>query len=344
MLEIDGSHKSGSGTILRLSIALAAIIGEPLHIYNIRHRRRQPGLRPQHLESVNTAAKLCNAETEGAKLGSRELWFKPNGIISGEVRAEIGTAGSISMLLLTVLPICAYAKGGVAVHVVNGGTDVRYAPTINYMKYVLLPVLERMGLKASLTVKSFGYYPKGMGEAVLSITPVSKLASIAVEEFGEIEKIEGVSVCTFLEKQRVAERQAEAAVNVLRNHGYDAEIRVVYDRSNPLQKGSSIALWAKTSRGAILGGDAIGELRKSSEAVGREAAENLLKETEAHATVDVHLADMLVPYVALANGASTFNARKLTDHIETNVWLTEKILGVKFQISKVGDGYRIEKT
>ena len=90
MLEIDGSKKSGSGTILRLAIALSGIITEPLHIYNIRQKRRQPGLSPQHLESVNTAAKLCNAETEGAKIGSRELWFKPNSIIKGEFRGEIG--------------------------------------------------------------------------------------------------------------------------------------------------------------------------------------------------------------------------------------------------------------
>jgi len=344
MLEIDGSQKSGSGTILRLSIALAGILGEPLHIYNIRHRRRQPGLRPQHLESVNTAAKLCNAETEGAKLGSRELWFKPSGIISGEVRAEIGTAGSISMLLLTVLPICAYAKGDVSVHVVNGGTDVRYAPTINYMKYVLLPVLERMGLQASLTVKRFGYYPKGMGEVILKVNSGSQLRSLSIEEFSEIEEIEGVSICTFLEKQRVAERQAEAASTVLKNHGYAAKIGVINDRSNPLQKGSSIVLWAKTGKGALLGGDAIGELRKSSEAVGREAAENLLKESEAKATVDVHLADMLVPYAALANGTSTYLTREITDHLDTNIWLTEKILDVKFQVTKAGNLYRIEKS
>jgi RNA 3'-terminal phosphate cyclase (ATP) len=344
MLEIDGSQKSGSGTILRLSIALAAIKQEPLHIYNIRHKRRQPGLRPQHLESVNTATKLCNAETEGAKLGSRELWFKPNSIISGEVKAEIGTAGSISMLLLTVLPICAYAKGKVSVHVVNGGTDVRYAPTINYLKHVLLPVLERMGLNASLSVKRFGYYPKGMGEVVLSVIPVSQLRSLSIEEFGEIEEIEGVSVCTFLDKQRVAERQAEAATKILRNCGYDTKIHVVNDRSNPLQKGSSIVLWTKTGKGALLGGDAIGEIRKSSEAVGREAAENLLEEIEAKATVDVHLADMLVPYVALANGTSTYFTRKITEHIDTNIWLTEQILDVKVQVTKLGNIYRIEKS
>ncbi|HDQ05657.1 MAG TPA: RNA 3'-phosphate cyclase, partial [Candidatus Bathyarchaeota archaeon] len=281
---------------------------------------------------------------EGAKLGSRELWFKPNGIISGEVRAEIGTAGSISMLLLTVLPICAYAKGDVTVHVVNGGTDVRHAPTINYMKHLLLPMLERTGLKSSLTVKRFGYYPKGMGEVVLKVSSGSKLRVLSIKEFGEIEEIGGVSVCTFLEKQRVAERQAEAATKVLRNHGHDAQIHVVNDRSNPLQKGSSIVLWAKTSKGALVGGDAIGELGKTSETVGREAAENLLKEIEAHATVDVHLADMLVPYVALAGGASTYLTREITDHLDTNIWLTEKILGVKFQINKVGDIYRIEKS
>jgi RNA 3'-terminal phosphate cyclase (ATP) len=343
MLEIDGSQKSGSGTILRLSLALSGILGESLHIYNIRHRRGQPGLRPQHLESVKTAAKLCNAETEGATFGSRELWFKPDGIISGEVKAEIGTAGSISMLLLTVLPMCVHARGDVKIHVVNGGTDVRFAPTINYLKYVLLPTLEGMGLKTSLTVKKYGYYPKGMGEVVLDVRSVSKFTSISLESFGRVEEVGGVSVCTFLEDRRVAERQAEAAEDVLRDHGYASNIRVVNDRSNPLQKGSSLVLWAKTNKGTVVGGDAIGELRKSAEAVGREAAENLLREVEVGATVDVHLADMLVPYVALTDGHSVYLTRELTEHLDTNIWLVEKILGVKFRVSKVGTLHMVEK-
>jgi RNA 3'-terminal phosphate cyclase (ATP) len=343
MLNINGSRKSGSGTILRLSIALAAIIKEPLHIYNIRHNRKQPGLRPQHLESVNVAAKLCNAKTKGATLGSHELWFTPKNIIGGKVQAEIGTAGSISMLLLTVMPICAHSKNKVQVHVVNGGTDVRYAPTINYMKYVILPILKKMGLNASLSVKRFGYYPKGMGEIVLNVNPVSELHPLSMEEFGKIERIKGVSVCTFLQKAQVADRQAEAATKLLKNHGYDPKIDIVYDRSNPIQKGSSLVLWTKTNKDAILGGDAIGERGKPSEAVGKEAAENLIKEVEAKATVDVHLADMLIPYIALANGSSTYLARKITDHIETNIWLTEKILGVKFQVTKTENLHRIDK-
>jgi len=344
LLEIDGSQKSGSGTILRLSIALAGVLGEPLHIYNIRQRRGQPGLRPQHLESVLTAAKLCNAEMKGAKLGSRELWFKPDGTVSGEIRAEIGTAGSISMLLLTILPLCSYAKGAVSVQVVKGGTDVRHAPTINYLKHVLMPILERMGLKASLTIRKYGYYPKGVGEVLLEVQPCSKLTPIRLEEFGTVEKLRGVSVCTFLEDRKVAERQAKAANRYLKDHGYEAKIQVVNDRSNPLQKGSSLVLWAETSTGALLGGDAIGELRKLSEVVGREAAENLFREVMAQATVDVHLADMLVPYIALADGNSVYLTRDVTDHLDTNMWLAQKILGVKFQVTKVGNLYRIEKS
>ena len=343
MLEIDGSQKSGSGTILRLSVALASILNEPLHISKIRQRRSQPGLRPQHLEAVLTAAKICNAETRGAKLGSRELWFKPTEIAGGEVHAEIGTAGSIPMLLLTILPLCAFARKTVRVHVVKGGTDVRHAPTINYIKHVLLPMLERMGLETKLEVQKYGYYPKGMGEISLEVQPCSELKTLRLENLGNIEEVKGISVCTFLAKQKVAQRQAKAANKILKAHGYEVQIDVVNDRSNPLQKGSSLVLWTKTSTDALLGGDAIGELRKPSEAVGREAAENLVKEIEAEAIVDVHLADMLVPYMALAKGESTYLCRSITEHLDTNIWLAQKILGARFEVGRVGSLYRVRK-
>jgi RNA 3'-terminal phosphate cyclase (ATP) len=343
MLEIDGSQKSGSGTILRLSVALAAITHEPLHIYNIRQKREQPGLRPQHLEAVLTAAKLCNAEIEGAALNSKELRFVPKEISGGEVRAEIGTAGSIPMLLLTVFPICAFAKNPVHLHIVKGGTDVRNAPTINYIRHVLLQLLNRMNLKASLTVYKYGYYPKGMGEVSIEVQPNPKLHPILLKEFGKIEELHGVSVCTFLEDRKVAERQARAADNYLKAHGFEAKIEVINDKSNPLQKGSSLVMWAKTSTDTLLSGDAIGELGKPSETVGEEAAENLLREIEAKATVDIHLADMLVPYVSLAGPSSVYLTRDVTDHLETNIWLAEKILDVKFHVTRVGELYQIEK-
>ncbi len=344
MLEVDGSQKSGSGTILRLSVALSAVLGQPLHIYNIRQKRGQPGLRPQHLEAVLTAAKLCDAETKGATLNSQELWFKPREIQGGSIHAEIGTAGSIPMLLLTILPLCANAEQEVRVQISKGGTDVRYSPTINYVKHVLLPILSRMGLSTALEIKKYGYYPKGMGEVFLTAQPSQELSPLCLDEFGSLKDLEGISVCTFLEDRRVAERQARAAKEYLRSRGYEADIQMVNDRSNPVQKGSSLVLWARSSSGALLGGDAIGERGKPSEVVGREAAENLCKELTAKPTVDVHLADMLVPYVALAEGRSIYLTRAITDHLDTNIWLTQEILGVEFHISEIGNLFQIEKT
>lgn len=342
MLEVDGSQKSGSGTILRLSVALAAIQKEPLHIFNIRAKRTQPGLRPQHLEAVLTAAKLCHAEVEGAKLGSRELWFTPHDVVGGEVKAEIGTAGSIPMLLLTVLPICVHARNPVRLHVTKGGTDTRNAPTINYLRHVMLPMLTRMGLKATLTLQKYGYYPKGMGEILLEVEPSPSLNPLVLDDFGQLQSVKGTSVCTYLADRRVAERQASAANERLKTAGLHADIEVINDTSNPLQKGSSLVLWAETSKGAILGGDAIGELGKTSEKVGQEAADNLIRELEFKPTVDSHLADILVPYVALAKGKSVYLTRLVTEHLDANLWLTERLLGAKFHLAKAGKLYRVE--
>ncbi len=343
LIEIDGSQKSGSGTILRLSIALAAIIGQPLHIHHIRQNRPQPGLRPQHLEAVLTAAKLCDAELEGAEGNSRELWFKPKEIKGGKIEAEIGTAGSIPMLLITVLPICAFAQNTVHLHVSKGGTDVSHSPTINYIRFVLLPTLRKMGLDTSLTVQKYGYYPKGNGEITISVKPCPSLKALKLQQFGKPETITGMSVCTFLAERHVAERQAKAANEYLKEKGYSAEIQVINDTSNRLQKGSSLVLWAETDADVIVGADAIGELRKPSETVGKEAAEKLHAEISAKPTVDTHLADLLVPYVAFAQDKSTYFTRALTEHLETNIWLSELMLDVKFSVEKVKSLYKIEK-
>ena len=343
LFDIDGSQKSGSGTILRLAVALAAIKGESLHITNIRQNRPNPGLKTQHLEAVLTAARLCSAELQGATLGSRELWFKPHKIQGGKVEAEIGTAGSIPMLFMTALPICLFTKETVQLHVVKGGTDTTHAPTINYLRFVFLPALKKMGVDAELTVQKYGYYPKGNGEATLIIQPTPTLKPLKLESFGKLEAVKGVSVCTFLADRKVAERQAKAATDQLAKSGFHAEVQVYNDSSNPVQKGSSIVLWAQTSTGAVLGSDAIGELRKMAEAVGVEAAQKLTDDLRAQATVDTHLADMLIPYVALAKDASIYLTRNLTEHLEANIWLAEKMLGAHFNVNRIGDLYRVEK-
>jgi RNA 3'-phosphate cyclase len=344
LFEIDGSQKSGSGTILRLAVALAAATGESLHIYNIRQNRPQRGLKPQHLEAVLTAAKLCNAEVKGAMLGSKELWFKPQEVKGGNFEAEIGTAGSISALLMATLPICAFANGSVRLHVAKGGTDVSHSPTMNYLRNVFLAALKHMGLEASITVHRYGYYPKGMGEVTMTVKPPKHLKPIRLESFGKLKGVKGISVCTFLANRQVAERQAKAASEYLSEKGYAADIEVVNDQSNPFQKGSSIALWAETDTGAIIGADTIGELKKTSEKVGREAAEKLIAELSAKPTVDMYLADMLIPYMALADGTSTLLTREVSDHLETNIWLVEKMLKLRFNIQKVNNLFRVEKS
>jgi RNA 3'-terminal phosphate cyclase (ATP) len=343
LFEIDGSQKSGSGTILRQAVALAAARGEALHIYNIRQNRPQRGLKPQHLEAVLTAAKLCNAKIKGATLGSKELWFTPRQIKGGNFEAKIGTAGSISALLMATLPICAFAEGSVHLHVAKGGTDVSHSPTINYLRNVFLPALKLTGLEASITVHKYGYYPKGMGEVTMTVKPPKSLQPIRLNTFGKLKGVKGISVCTFLSDRKVAERQANAASTYLSEKGYIADIQVINDQSNSFQKGSSITLWAETDTGMIIGADAIGELKKTSEKVGREAAEKLYAELSFRPTVDVYLADMLVPYMALAEGTSNLLTRMISDHLETNIWLAEKMLNAQFSIQKMNNLFRIEK-
>jgi len=343
-MEIDGSQKSGSGTILRLSIALAAIAKQPIHITNIRQNRPQSGLKPQHLEAVLTAGKLCNAKIQGAKLGSKELWFTPDKILGGNFEALIETAGSIPMLMMAALPICLFAQKPVRLHVAKGGTDTTHAPTINYLRFVFLPALKQMGVDAEITVQKYGYYPKGMGEATITVKPNRQLKPIVLKSFGNLKSIKGVSVCTFLADKQVAERQSKAAEEYLAPNSFRANIKVVNDQSNRLQKGSSIVLWAETDTSVIIGSDAIGELGKMSEVVGKEAAQRLNAELLVNPTVDIYLADMLIPYMALTEGKSVFLVRTISEHIESNIWLMEKMLNVKFTIEKVNNLYRIEKS
>ena len=183
-----------------------------------------------------------------------------------------------------------------------------------------------------------------MGEATLTVKPNRHLKPFHLETFGKLETVKGVSVCTYLADRQVSERQAKAANDYLSQQDFKADIQIVNDQSNPIQKGSSIVLWAQTNSGVILGADAIGELRKMAEVVGKEAAQKLLAELSAEPTVDVFLADMLIPYMALVQGTSAFLTRTISEHIESNIWLMEKMLDIKFNIQRINNLYRIEKS
>jgi RNA 3'-terminal phosphate cyclase (ATP) len=201
-----------------------------------------------------------------------------------------------------------------------------------------------MGIETEISIQKYGYYPKGMGEATMTVKPNPRMKPISLESFGKLKSVNGVSVCTFLADRQVAERQARTARDCLMRKGYQAQIQTVNDQSNPYQKGSSIALWAETDSGVLVGADALGQMRKTSEAVGEEAAEKLLTELSVEPTVDVFLADMLIPYMALAEGKSVIFTRELSEHIEANIWLMETMLNTQFSIEKVNNLFRIEKT
>jgi len=163
MIYIDGSAKSGSGTIVRYAVALASLLGEELHINNIRAKRDKPGLRPQHLASVKACARMCNAQVEGAVVNSREIVYKPDKEIKGGYyQWEIGTAGSTTLLVMTVLPLALFADDETVLRI-SGGLFQDFAPSAHHMQHVLFPILEKMGIKAKLEVDRPGYVPRGGG-------------------------------------------------------------------------------------------------------------------------------------------------------------------------------------
>lgn len=320
----------GGGQILRTALALSAISGRPFEIFNIRAKRKNPGLQHQHLTSVEAAAAVASAELEGARLGSTRLVFRPRGLKCGEFSFDVGTAGSITLVLQTLLPMLVFAPCPSKVRV-RGGTDVPMAPPIDYFAGVVLKMLEPMGVRAELRLIRRGHYPRGGGLVELSVTPADELAAVRWLERGRPLRVAGVSHAVNLPRH-VAERQAKAAEEALRGLGVPIGIEVEH-REDGLGPGSGIVLWAETDKGMRIGADALGERGKPAEAVGREAAEKLSAELAAGAALDSHMGDMIVLYMALARGRSEVTASRLTSHLETNMFIVEQFLSVKFSYS-----------
>lgn len=326
----------GGGQVLRTAIALSALSMKPVKVYNIRAKRSNPGLRPQHLTGIKMLAKIANAEVQGLYVNSMTITFNPKQCQAGKFEFNIGTAGSISLILQTVLPVLAFAPGKTELKII-GGTDVKWSPPIDYMKNIFIKYLEKMSYKVKIEVIRRGHYPRGGGIVRVTTQPVKKLKPINITERGEIIKIKGISHCVKLPRH-VAERQRKAAIEILRKAGYtNIEIETEWyepSRNKHLGPGSGIVLWAITDKGAIIGADALGERGKRAEEVGREAAQKLLKEINSNAPIDSHIADMLPPYMAVADGKSKIKVSKLTLHAKTNMKVVEKILGVRFDVKE----------
>lgn len=325
MIEIDGSI--GYGQILRTALAISALTQKPIKIYNIRKNRPKPGLMQQHLTGVLELAKITKADVKGAKIGSTELIFVPKTLdIPRKILIDIKTAGSVTLLLQTLLPVLIFSKNDIEV-TIYGGTDVKGAPTIFYYQKVFLYWLSRIGININIDVLSHGFYPKGGGKVHLSIAPIKEIFPLKATERGELISIEAYSIASKkLEKARVAERQIlgleEIIGKTLSNFKY-------VDSLNP---GSSLLGLAKFEN-CVLGYDNLGEKGKKAEMVGKEVGEMLKRGIQSNACLDKFMSDQILLFAALAKGTSEFLIEEYTDHVETNIIICEKLLGVKFEKS-----------
>jgi len=339
MIYIDGSAKSGSGTIVRYAVALSSLLGEELHINNIRAKRDKPGLRPQHLASVKACARMCGAHIEGAVVNSREMVYKPGGRIKGgHYQWEIGTAGSTTLMVMTLLPLALFAEEETVLRI-SGGLFQDFAPSAHHMQYVLFPTLGKMGIKAELEVIRPGYVPRGGGIIQVKVKPVAGgIKPLKLLKQGKVKEVTGLALSSHLREQRVSQRMAEEGQKVLAAEGYRARIETLWDET-ALQAGASLALWVETDSGCLLGSDQAGKRGRSSENIGRYVARNLLEDLKAAATVDRYLADQLIIYAALAGGVTEYIIPRLTEHVDCNLWLAEK-LGARIRLE--GNNLHIE--
>ncbi len=329
VIEVDGSLMEGGGQVLRMATTYSAILGEPVRITKVRANRNQPGLKPQHYQTLKAVAELCAAETKGLEVGSGEIEFHPNPIKGGAFSFDIGTAGSCSLLLQCAAPVAAYADSQVKI-TVKGGTAVRWSPPMPIVQNVVWPGLRKLGFTGTLRTLKDGYYPKGGGLVEANITPIPGFNSIVCEK-PDVKLIRGISTAGGLPRH-IAERQASSAQATLKEAGYEASIDVVTPGKalNPLSPGSVICLWAEGE--ALIGDDGLGERGRTAERVGSEAAKRLLEQIGTRAYVDLHTADNLILPCSLASGTSSFTTSRLTLHTLTAVEVARAMLGIKITV------------
>jgi RNA 3'-terminal phosphate cyclase (ATP) len=320
-LHLDGAERSGSGTLVRSAAVLSALTGTPIHLVNARARRAQPGLRPQHAAVVRACAELCDAEVEGVHVESREFRFRPRDRLRGGVRTwDIGTAGSATLLALAALPLGLWSDEGLAA-TISGGVFQDHAPSPLHLARVLLPVLTGMGADAELVVRRPGYLPRGGGVLELRVRPLhSPLRPFVARERIGVGRVEGVALASHLAVRRVADRMADACERRLAAAGRPGHLERV-DDSLALGPGAALAVW---TRGAPFGADRAGAIGRSAEAIGATVAAQLAEDLSGDATVDRHLADMLILFAALAAGESAWRVPLRTEHVDAGLWLSAR--------------------
>lgn len=335
LLKVDGSYGEGGGQILRTALMLSLATGKGFHITNIRMKRPKPGLLHQHLAVVKAFCLATSSKLLGGELGSTELKFYPGRPISKDVKIDIGTAGSITLILGALLPALGLAGGEVHI-TVKGGTDAKWSPTYDYFENVVMKMYKDRGLKVGSKLDRRGFYPVGGGEVEAEVQPVNAtslkpLVSKPISYRSAVVR----SVSSNL-PQSVARRQADAAKELLTAEGVHVEDVIVSDEP-AASPGTAIAIWFTNSKeNAYVGGDAVGERGVRAEEIGKRAADAFLSAYRKSAPLDVHAADMAVALMSLCKESSQIIFPDMTGHIQSNIYTARIFTGRKFVSSRAG--------
>jgi RNA 3'-terminal phosphate cyclase (ATP) len=331
MIHIDGSEGEGGGQILRSSLALSICTQQPFRISNIRANREKPGLMRQHLTAVKAAAEICDAELQGAELGSRELTFKPRALRAGQYAFAVGTAGSCTLVMQTVLPALLTAKGSSTVKV-SGGTHNRGSPPFDFLQRAFLPLLARMGANVDIELVRYGFYPRGGGEIRVAIDPVEHWSVIELHTRGERlhAYAEGYVAAVPI---HVAQRELDVIGQKL---NWSHEQLFLRGLSNDQGPGNAVTITMQYEHVTeVFTG--FGERGVRAETVADQAIREARVYLSHAAPVGEHLADQLLLPMALA-GAGSFTCTNITPHLRSNALVIERFTGKKTRIeaSEVG--------
>lgn len=330
-LTLDGAHGEGGGQIVRTALALAVTLRRAVTLTSIRARRSKPGLQPQHLTVVRALAAIGDAEVTGDALGSTALSFAPRAIRPGDYRfdvgAERGSAGAVSLLCQALVLPLAFA-GAPSRLTLIGGTHVPWSPPVHYLTEVFFPALRLIGIEATLDLRRWGWYPAGGGEIHVTITPVRELRGFVCEEPAADPVISVHSAVSRLPRS-IAERQKQRAEERLAAAGLVCEIALEED-ATALGPGTLVIL---SLRGRA-GFSALGRRGLPAERVADQAVDELLAHLASGAAVDAHLADQLVPFLALASSPSSFTCPTLSLHLETVAWTVRQFLPARIELGE----------
>jgi RNA 3'-terminal phosphate cyclase (ATP) len=340
LIELDGSAGEGGGQILRTALSLAAVTGRAVAVRDVRARRMKPGLRPQHREAARAMALLCDAEVEGAEVGSSRISFRPRKRASaGEWTFDIGTAGSTPLLFQTLC--CPLALAGAPSRLtLRGGTHQDHSPTFHYLALVWAPAVARLGFPVELALRTAGFYPEGGGEFSATVAPAHPMPPLDLRHRGTLQETEVLSLVAGLDPS-VAERQAVRAVRRLRDMGVSAQARSV---PIPVRwsKGSHVLVVATFER-TRSGHGAVSAQGRNPEAVADQAVDALAAFLGGRAAVDRHLGDqLLLPAALVAAGlvpgppgvepVTRYTVSEVTRHLTTNAEVVRRFLPVEVEI------------